>query len=141
MEFPKISDFIWNNGTFDNDPEQLQPGIAPDTSNESAVHKFGDLKGNWTLFFSIIPLIWLESLLEEVLDRGFLMNWIERMFSSNARQDAFVSTHRQRVPTPLAAAEIGKRETGVNPWAEGLSVRCIVGLCHVNPVALSAWAR
>jgi hypothetical protein len=63
--------------------EQLQPGIAPDTSNESAVHKFGDLKGNWTSFFAIIPLIWLESFLEEVLDRGFLMNWIERMLSSN----------------------------------------------------------
>ncbi len=63
--------------------EQLLPEIAPDTSNESAVHKFGDLKGNWTLFFAIIPLIWLESFLEEVLDRGFLMNWIERMLSSN----------------------------------------------------------
>lgn len=63
--------------------EQLLPGLAPDTSNESAVHKFGDLKDNWAWFFAIIPLIWLESFLEEVLDRGFLMNWIERMFSSN----------------------------------------------------------
>ena len=62
--------------------EQLQTGMAPDTSNESAVQKFGDLKNNWSLFVSIIPLIWLESFLEEILDRGFLMNWIERMFSS-----------------------------------------------------------
>jgi len=62
--------------------DALAWNLAPDTSNESAVRKFGDLKGNWTLFFSIIPFIWLESLLEEVLDRGFLMNWIERMFSS-----------------------------------------------------------
>lgn len=62
--------------------EQLPSGLAPDTSNESAVQKFGDLKDNWASFFAIIPLIWLESLLEEVLDRGFLMNWIERMFSS-----------------------------------------------------------
>jgi len=62
--------------------EQLQMGIAPDISNESAVDKFGDLKNNWSLFFLIIPLIWLESFLEEILDRGFLMNWIERMFSS-----------------------------------------------------------
>ena len=62
--------------------DQLQLGLAPDTSNESAVDKFGNLKDNWGLFFSIIPLIWLESLLEEVLDRGFLMNWIERMLSS-----------------------------------------------------------
>ena len=62
--------------------DQLQLGLAPDTSDESAVNKFGNLKDNWGLFFSIIPLIWFESFLEEVLDRGFLMNWIERMFSS-----------------------------------------------------------
>ena len=60
----------------------LSLDLSPDTSNESAASKFGDLKDNWSLFFSIIPLIWLESFLEEVLDRGFLMNWIERMFSS-----------------------------------------------------------
>lgn len=62
--------------------DQLLVEIAPDTSNVSAVHKFGDLKGNWMLFFSIIPIIWLESFLEEILDRGFLMNWIEKMLSS-----------------------------------------------------------
>jgi hypothetical protein len=55
-------------------------GLAPDTSGESASSKFGDLHGNWILFLSIIPFVWLESLLEEVLDRGFLMNWIERLF-------------------------------------------------------------
>ena len=55
--------------------------LTPDTSDESAVVRFGDLKYNWALFFSIIPLIWFESFLEELLDRGFLMNWIERMFS------------------------------------------------------------
>ena len=60
--------------------DQFAWGLTPDTSPESAVSKFGDLEGNWTLFFMIIPFIWLESLLEEVLDRGFLMNWIERMF-------------------------------------------------------------
>ena len=62
--------------------EQLQPGIAPDTSNASAVDKFGIVKDNWVSFFAIIPFIWLESFLEELLDRGFLMNWIERMLSS-----------------------------------------------------------
>lgn len=61
--------------------DSLALDLSPDTSNESAGSKFGDLKDNWGLFFSIIPLIWLESLLEEVLDRGFLMNWIERVFS------------------------------------------------------------
>ena len=59
----------------------FQIGLASDTSNESAVRKFGNLKNNWLLFLSIIPAIWLESCLEEMLDRGFLMNWIERMFS------------------------------------------------------------
>ncbi len=62
--------------------DQLVWDLSPDTSNESAASKFGNLKNNWVLFFSIIPVIWLESFLEEVLDRGFLMNWIERVFSS-----------------------------------------------------------
>ena len=61
--------------------DQLAWNLSPDTSNESAVSKFGNLENNWVRFFSIIPIIWLESFLEEVLDRGFLMNWIERMFS------------------------------------------------------------
>ncbi|WP_444996084.1 lysostaphin resistance A-like protein [Aliikangiella sp. IMCC44359] len=56
--------------------------ITADTSNESAASKFGDLAGNWLLFFSIIPFIWLQSMLEEVLDRGFLINWFEKALSS-----------------------------------------------------------
>jgi hypothetical protein len=64
--------------------DQLPPVLAPDASNESAVEKFGDLRNNWVLFLGIIPLVWLESLLEEVLDRGFLLNWIERLFSRTA---------------------------------------------------------
>lgn len=62
--------------------DQFAWNLSPDTSNETAVSKFGYLKNNWVLFFSIIPVIWLESFLEEILDRGFMMNWIERMFSS-----------------------------------------------------------
>ncbi len=62
--------------------EQLGLQIAPDTSGEKAASKFGELAGNWWLFFTIIPFIWLESMLEEVLDRGFLINWIEKMLSS-----------------------------------------------------------
>jgi hypothetical protein len=54
--------------------------LAADTSSEAAVSKFG-LKDNWGQFFLIIPFVWLESMLEEMLDRGFLMNWIERLFS------------------------------------------------------------
>jgi len=55
-----------------------------ETSSESAVSKFGDLKGNLPLFFSIIIFIWIESFLEELLDRGFLMNWFERLFSKSS---------------------------------------------------------
>ncbi len=62
--------------------DQFGWNLSPDTSNEAAVSKFGNLENNWLLFFSIIPVIWLESFLEEILDRGFMMNWIERMFSS-----------------------------------------------------------
>ena len=62
--------------------DQFAWNLSPDTSNEGAVSKFGNLENNWILFFSIIPVIWLESFLEEILDRGFMMNWIERMFSS-----------------------------------------------------------
>lgn len=61
--------------------EHLPFPIAEDTSSESAVSKFGDLKGNWSHFFLIIFFIWVESMLEELLDRGFLMNWLEKFFS------------------------------------------------------------
>jgi len=64
--------------------DHLPFSLAPDTSSETAVSKFGDLKGNWPLFFSIIFFIWIESMLEEVLDRGFLMNWLEKLFSGTS---------------------------------------------------------
>jgi hypothetical protein len=64
--------------------DSLPISIAPDTSSETATSKFGNLKGNWLLFLSIMPMVLLESMLEELLDRGFLMNWIERLFSSTA---------------------------------------------------------
>jgi len=58
--------------------------ITPDSSSESAVSKFGNLKGNWLHFFLIIPFVLLESMLEELLDRGFLINWFERLFSKTS---------------------------------------------------------
>lgn len=67
--------------TFEMVKDHLPFSLASDTSSESAVSKFGDLKGNWLLFFSIIPMVLIESFLEELLDRGFLMNWLERLFS------------------------------------------------------------
>lgn len=64
--------------------DHLPFSLTADTSSESAVSKFGNLKGNWLHFFLIIPFILLESMLEELLDRGFLMNWIEKLFSSTS---------------------------------------------------------
>ena len=64
--------------------DHLPFSMIPDTSSESAVSKFGDLNGNWLLFFSIIPMVLIESFLEELLDRGFLMNWLERLFSKTS---------------------------------------------------------
>ena len=61
--------------------DQFSLSLTADTSAESATSKFGELKGNWPRFFLIIPFIWIESMLEELLDRGFLMNWLERLFS------------------------------------------------------------
>ncbi len=58
--------------------------LSPDTSSEDAVSKFGDLKNNWTQFFTIMPFILLQSALEELLDRGFLINWFERLFSKTS---------------------------------------------------------
>ena len=49
--------------------------------SENSASKFGDLKGNWLLFFTIMPAVLLESMLEELLDRGFLINWFEKLFS------------------------------------------------------------
>lgn len=62
--------------------DQLGLQISSDTSGEKAASKFGDLTGNWGLFFTIIPFILLQSMLEEILDRGFLINWIEKALSS-----------------------------------------------------------
>ena len=53
-----------------------------EASTEPTVSKFGDLKGNWLLFFSIMPMVLIESTLEELLDRGFLLNWFEKLFSN-----------------------------------------------------------
>ncbi len=58
--------------------------LAPDMSSENAVSKFGDLKNNWVHFFTIIPFVLLQSSLEELLDRGFLITWFERLFSSTS---------------------------------------------------------
>ncbi|MDQ7049601.1 MAG: CPBP family intramembrane metalloprotease [Enterobacterales bacterium] len=62
--------------------DQIGLQVVPDMSSEKAASKFGKLSGNWALFFTIIPFIWLQSALEEILDRGFLINWIEKTLCS-----------------------------------------------------------
>ena len=62
----------------------LPINLSPDTSSQDTVSKFGDLKGNWIHFFTIIPFILLQSALEELLDRGCLINWFERLFSKTS---------------------------------------------------------
>ena len=49
--------------------------------SESNKNKFGDLEGNMPLFLTIILFVWLESMLEELIDRGFMLNWFEKLFS------------------------------------------------------------
>ncbi|MBC8754323.1 CPBP family intramembrane metalloprotease [Kordia sp. YSTF-M3] len=50
-------------------------------TTEPTTSKFGNLKGNWWLFLTIMPMVLIESCLEELLDRGFLINWFEKLFS------------------------------------------------------------
>lgn len=56
--------------------------LSPDLSEQRASGKFGNLKNNWSLFMMIIPFVWLQSALEELLDRGYLISWIEGALSS-----------------------------------------------------------
>ena len=61
--------------------DYLPFSIEQKNYSENSVSKFGNLKGNWVLFFTIIPAVLIESMLEELLDRGFLINWFEKLFS------------------------------------------------------------
>jgi membrane protease YdiL (CAAX protease family) len=59
----------------------LPISLVADTSSQTT--KFGELKDNWSQFFLIIPFILIQSTLEELLDRAFLINWIEKIFPSS----------------------------------------------------------
>jgi len=98
--------------------DHLPFSLAADTSSESAVSKFGNLKGNWVHLFLIIPFILLESMLEELLDRGFLMNWIEKLFSSTS----FATV----IAVILQAAIFGFRHS--NDFSERSITVAIIGL-------------
>ncbi len=63
----------------DSFPVLNEPGAEATAKSSGA--KFGNLKGNWLLFFSIMPIVLVESMLEELLDRAFLITWFEKLFS------------------------------------------------------------
>ncbi len=43
--------------------------------------RFSELKDNYPYFFSIIGVVWVESFLEELQDRGFSLNRFESLFA------------------------------------------------------------
>jgi len=67
--------------TFEMLKDYLPFSVEQKNYSENSASKFGNLKGNWLLFFTIIPAVLVESMLEELLDRGFLINWFEKLFS------------------------------------------------------------
>ena len=103
--------------------------IAEDASSENAVSRFGDLSGNWPRFFLIMPFILLESMLEELLDRGFLLNWFEKLFASVS----FATI----IAVVLQAAIFGFRHS-YNLSARSISV-AIIGL--IMGIAYVAFGR
>ncbi|MEH6535554.1 MAG: CPBP family intramembrane glutamic endopeptidase [Psychroserpens sp.] len=52
-----------------------------ESTSKSSNSSFKYLKGNWLMFFSIMPIVLVESFLEELLDRAFLITWFEKLFS------------------------------------------------------------
>ncbi|TXE19932.1 CPBP family intramembrane metalloprotease [Psychroserpens burtonensis] len=64
--------------------DQLPFSLESNNYSKNSVSKFGNLKGNWLLFLTIIPAVLVESMLEELLDRGFLLNWLEKLFSKTS---------------------------------------------------------
>jgi hypothetical protein len=94
--------------------------------SKNSTSKFGGLKGNWLLFFAIIPGVLAESMLEELLDRGFLINWIERLFSS--------TTFATVIAVILQAAIFGFRHSNdisVRSITVGL-IGLVMGIAYVK---------
>ncbi len=79
-----VISIIFFNFLMDQVPFLAELLSSTESSSDTSISKFGDLKGNWLLFLSIMPLVLLESSLEELLDRGFLINWFEKLFSSTS---------------------------------------------------------
>ena len=59
----------------------LTSSLNSEASSSIADTRFQEMKGNISYFFSIIFLVWIESFLEELQDRGFSLNRFESLFS------------------------------------------------------------
>ena len=59
----------------------MPAAVGVNSSNESPDTRFAGLESSLTYFFSTIVLVWIESFLEELLDRGYLLTRLERVFS------------------------------------------------------------
>lgn len=112
--------------TFEIIKDHLPFSITPDDSSESAPSKFGDLKGNWLLFFSIIPLVLVESFLEELLDRGFLINWIEGLFSKTSLATAIAVLFQAAIFGFRHSYDLSERSITVG------IIGLVMGIAYVN---------
>ena len=106
--------------------EQFSTSLPPDNSNQNAVSKFGDLHGNWLLFFSIIPFIWLQSMFEELLDRGFLINWIERTLSNTLFATIFAVVAQAMIFGFRHSYDISERSITVALIGLGMGIAYVV---------------
>ncbi len=61
--------------------QYLPASASNDSIAERPDSRFHGVEGNIVYFFSIIFLVWLESALEELQDRAFLLTRLERLFS------------------------------------------------------------
>lgn len=57
----------------------IRDNLFPEEAGE-ATERFSELKDNWSYFFSIIVFVWVESVLEELQDRGFSLNRFDALF-------------------------------------------------------------
>jgi len=57
------------------------PTQSANASTSDTETRFEGIEGNGLYFLSIIFLVWIESFLEELLDRGFLLTKLEQLFS------------------------------------------------------------
>lgn len=86
---------------------------------ETGAERFSEIKGNLPYLLSILPLVWIESFLEELQDRGFSLNRFESLLSKLP-----ISTILAVI---LQAAVFGYRHMPSHGYADALVVG-IIGL-------------